>query len=506
MTYEFSAGQNGPLTVRTLRFAASAQVPLDLCAFVVDDLLQVATSDDVVFYNQPATAGVRVEGETIVLEPDALRPGARVLCAVGAASTTPVSTTLCDADGTPLASFHITPATGTESALLCWEIYRRNGTWKIRALGAGYAGGLAEMFTAHGVAVDEPADVAPAQADALPTTTGTELPPSCELVWRIFEDASRSAAAYVAAHEYAQHRLDDELSAAVADPSARTGRAAETARAQAHRRCEELVAAAESRHRDDSVTLAAELDTVDAVLPASLASWDSGAWRGTLVQGDGVRVGELSAPDRGALRLPMCVPLPLGRPLWIDGEAAIAGAVASSLALRLLSARPGSRLDIIDPSGSLLALSELARPMLAGPPIHDIAGVAPKLKGLAEAADLTGLALSSGAETLRPEPRVIVLAGLPHGFGSIDLVNVVHLARMGSSQDISIVITGADDKVVDNPAYALLRDVSQHLPAAEDGHLADPWTNTDWRFAADTLPTDEELLRTVVAALGAVRT
>ncbi|MEV1133936.1 TerD family protein [Rhodococcus coprophilus] len=501
MTHEFSAGQNAPLTGRTLRFAATAQVPLDLCAFVVDDLLQVATSDDVVFYNQPATAGVRVEGDTIVLEPDALRPGARVLCAVGAESTTSVSTTLCHADGTLLASFHITPVTGTESALLCWEIYRRNGNWKMRALGAGYAGGLAEMFTAHGVVVDEPADVAPAHADTTPPTTGTELPPSCELVWRIFEDASRSAAAYVAAHEYAQHRLDDELSVAVADPAARTGPAAETARAQAHRRCEELVAAAEARHRADSVTLTAELETVDAVLPASLASWDSGAWRGTLVPGDGVRVGELSAPERGALRLPLCVPLPLGRPLWIDGETAVAGAVASSLALRLLSARPGSRLDIIDPSGSLRALGELARPMLAGPPIHDVAGVAPKLKGLAEAADLTGLALSSGADTRRPEPRVVVLAGLPHGFGSIDLVNIVHLARMGSAQDISIVITGADDDVVDNPAYDLLHDASQHLPASEDGHLADPWTNTDWRFAADTLPGDTELLHRVVATL-----
>ncbi len=499
MSHAFSAGQNAPLTVRTVRFAASAQVAPDVCAFVVDDRLRVTSSDDVVFYNQPSTAGVRLEGDTIVVEPEALRPGARVVCAVGTDHPTSVSTSLSDVDGTLIASFRIEPATGTESALLCWEIYCRNGEWKIRALGAGYAGGLAEMLAAHGVVVDD--EPVAAAAVAAPVSTGTELPPSCELVWRILEDASRSAAAYVAAHEYAQHRLDDELSAAVADPSSRTGAAAESARAQAHRRCEELTAAAEARYHDDSAVLTAELATVDTVLPPSLASWNSGAWHGAMVPGDGVRVGELSAPDRGPLRVPLCVPLPLGRPLWIDGEADVAGAVASSLAVRLLSARPGSRLDIIDPSGSLLGLSELARPMLAGPPIHDVTGVTPKLKGLAEAADLTGLALRAGTDTSGPEPRVIVLAGLPHGFDGSDLVNIVHLARMGSAQNISIVITGADDGTVDNPAYDVLHDVSQHLPAAEDGRFSDPWTNTDWRFTADTAPGDTELLRRVVASL-----
>lgn len=77
----FSAGQNAPLTARTVRFTVSAAVPVDLCAFVVDDRLQVASSDDVVFYNQPRTQGVRLDGNAIVVEVDALRAGARVLCA-----------------------------------------------------------------------------------------------------------------------------------------------------------------------------------------------------------------------------------------------------------------------------------------------------------------------------------------------------------------------------------------------------------------------------------------
>ncbi len=42
---------------------------------------------------------------------------------------------------------------GTETALVFGEIYRHNGEWKFRAVGQGYAGGLAAMCQQYGVQV-----------------------------------------------------------------------------------------------------------------------------------------------------------------------------------------------------------------------------------------------------------------------------------------------------------------------------------------------------------------
>ncbi len=67
------------------------------------------------------------------------------------------------------------------------EIYLRNGAWKVRAVGQGYANGLAGIATDFGVSVEEPA--APAQpvtppaapvpaAPPAPTTAAPQAPPA----------------------------------------------------------------------------------------------------------------------------------------------------------------------------------------------------------------------------------------------------------------------------------------------------------------------------------------
>ncbi|CAM5571593.1 Transport-associated protein OS=Streptomyces microflavus OX=1919 GN=Smic_16070 PE=4 SV=1 [Streptomyces microflavus] len=72
-------------------------------------------------------------------------------------------------DGTALATF-TPPQLGGETALVVIEIYRRNGAWKARAVGQGYANGLAGIATDFGVSVEEPAAPAatPAPAAAAP--------------------------------------------------------------------------------------------------------------------------------------------------------------------------------------------------------------------------------------------------------------------------------------------------------------------------------------------------
>ncbi|MFD3607343.1 TerD family protein [Streptomyces atroolivaceus] len=54
-------------------------------------------------------------------------------------------------DGAEIATFTLT-GLDTESAVSALELYRRQGGWKVRAVGQGYAAGLAEMLADQGVA------------------------------------------------------------------------------------------------------------------------------------------------------------------------------------------------------------------------------------------------------------------------------------------------------------------------------------------------------------------
>ncbi|RGP45293.1 hypothetical protein AWH04_03515 [Rhodococcus erythropolis] len=51
----------------------------------------------------------------------------------------------------------VIPAEGltTERSAVLLEVYRRNGTWKVRNRSAGWSGGLGVLVTEHGVSVDE---------------------------------------------------------------------------------------------------------------------------------------------------------------------------------------------------------------------------------------------------------------------------------------------------------------------------------------------------------------
>lgn len=172
----FVPGQNAPLQAPVVTFRAESQTPFDVSALVADANLRALTSADFVFYNQPSTAGVQLDESGIRVELDRLHPpdAAAVLCivsvdpaatAAGAFRTAGLSATLSDQSGSVLAEFAIPPTAGTETAVICWELYRKSGAWKIRAVGQGYAGGLAELISVHGVEVDdEPAQPAPPTA------------------------------------------------------------------------------------------------------------------------------------------------------------------------------------------------------------------------------------------------------------------------------------------------------------------------------------------------------
>lgn len=150
--------------------------PFDVSALITDDGGKVRGDGDFVFYNQPSAPGARLGGNTLAVDPAALRPGAaRVTVAVSPADPgTPLSALpapvlqVDGAGGRPLARFS-PPRVRQEAVLLLAEIYRRGGDWRLRALGQGYADGLAGLARDFGVEVtDDGGASAPRTAPAAP--------------------------------------------------------------------------------------------------------------------------------------------------------------------------------------------------------------------------------------------------------------------------------------------------------------------------------------------------
>ncbi|MFC8008085.1 CAP domain-containing protein [Streptomyces olivaceus] len=153
----------------------SMRVPgaFDVSALVTDDGGKVGGDEDFVFYNQPDAPGARLRGDTLTVDPARLRSGAtRVTVVVSCADPGTVLNALpsptlrvADAGGRALARF-TPPRPGPETVLLLAELYRRGGGWKLRALGQGYADGLAGLARDFGVEVTDESRPEPGTATA----------------------------------------------------------------------------------------------------------------------------------------------------------------------------------------------------------------------------------------------------------------------------------------------------------------------------------------------------
>ncbi|MEU0844668.1 CAP domain-containing protein [Streptomyces sp. NPDC005962] len=170
---ELVPGGNQPLPDGTLTIRVPG--PFDLSALITGDDGKVRGDGDFVFFNQPTAPGVRVQGDTVTVRPGQLRSGAsRVTVVVSPADPgTPLGRlpapvmSVTGSGGAPSARF-APPRPGAETVLLLAEIYRRGTRWKVRAIGQGYADGLA------GVARDFGVDVAD-DGTADDGTTGTGI-------------------------------------------------------------------------------------------------------------------------------------------------------------------------------------------------------------------------------------------------------------------------------------------------------------------------------------------
>jgi stress response protein SCP2 len=142
--------------------------PFDLSALVLSASGAVAGDADMVFFNQPDAPGVRLRGAQLTVRPEALRRGAERVVVVaspedlGEAVRALPPVLLTDARERPFARFR-PPPMPTQTVALLVEVYRRAGAWRVRAVGQGYADGLAGLARDFGVDV---ADDAPAHGGA----------------------------------------------------------------------------------------------------------------------------------------------------------------------------------------------------------------------------------------------------------------------------------------------------------------------------------------------------
>ncbi|MFK0169891.1 TerD family protein [Streptomyces sp. NPDC090306] len=191
-------GSNIPLSSARVTVDVAAPVRLDVSGLLLTADGKVRSDDDFIFYNQPAGPGVTYTSgggtapDAITVDTSAVPPGIEkivVTASPDAAGQTfqgiEPTATVRDAGGSVLATF-TPPQLGTETALVVVEVYLRNGAWKVRAVGQGYADGLAGIATDFGVSVEEPAAASapaaapqrPAQPPAAPPSpAATAVPP-----------------------------------------------------------------------------------------------------------------------------------------------------------------------------------------------------------------------------------------------------------------------------------------------------------------------------------------
>lgn len=172
-------GQNGALDAARVLVSVRTEAAVDVSALLVTEAGRVRSDADFVFFDQPSAPGVSLgQGTPGALSvslsdlPVDIAQVRAVLTLDDPAQTfggfAPPVATVADAAGNVLYEYRI-EGLGSESVVIALELYRRQGGWKVRAVGQGYAGGFAALVTDHGVSVDDaPVVEAPSENRAEP--------------------------------------------------------------------------------------------------------------------------------------------------------------------------------------------------------------------------------------------------------------------------------------------------------------------------------------------------
>ncbi|MFE9375730.1 TerD family protein [Streptomyces sp. NPDC006855] len=166
MTAELVRGQNHVLPQTRLEIRVSAGTPVVAGATLGDERGTVHGIEWIAHPGSPQLPGLDVSQQAaadhrLAVDLEALPAGVHrvtVLLALPVGVGGPVRfgavpapfVAVTGVDGTGIATFTLTDL-DAESAVSALELYRRQDAWKVRAVGQGYAGGLAEMLADQGV-------------------------------------------------------------------------------------------------------------------------------------------------------------------------------------------------------------------------------------------------------------------------------------------------------------------------------------------------------------------
>ena len=340
-------------------------------------------------------------------------------------------------------------------------------------------------------------------------------------IWGMFEDLTRSVAAYRSAEDFAQSRYDQELDRLLADPRTRGGAAAEAAREEAMLKQVALVDQARAVLDRDLAQLTAEAEVVEPALPPAFAGWENPVWHGYRVPAQpplAVRLGSLSLPEAPELRIPLLARLPLERGLWIDSaeDRAAAMDTAVAIAARLLASFPvgGFAVHALDPAGS--GATALA-PLYAGgalvlpPPAAGAAGVSEVLARLTDRVDLLHMAMRGGAADALPPgfddaEQLLIVNEFPYGFDDRTVNQLRYLADEGPSAGVHLMLVAdREDAAAYGPVLdPLWRSMLRLTPLPSD-HLADPWVGHAWTYEPALVPPGSQVVAQVLRQIAAAR-
>ncbi|KOU56891.1 VWA domain-containing protein [Streptomyces sp. IGB124] len=182
-TMSLRKGENAALlTERTVLSVAVQGLSADVSALLLNPDGRVRGDHDLVFYNHPAQDGVSVADAVVTAELPRLPADVHRVVVVASADPLQPGAVFSRAprltitqSGSPAMSFTAPEFTSGETVVVLAELYRRGGGWKVRAVGQGYASGLAGLATDYGVDVDPEPTAVPLPAQTPTTTAAVDL-------------------------------------------------------------------------------------------------------------------------------------------------------------------------------------------------------------------------------------------------------------------------------------------------------------------------------------------